>query len=233
VYGDSLSWQAGSYFEHDFSTATTINEAHVFPGTAVCTWLPDIKSLTRADAPTVVVLEFVGNVSNCDGSVTSPTALANAYKADLKTAIDALLTVAVHTIVVDEGPRTDCTAYAYCAAQSKLHDAFKQVVSSFDSKNIVYAGLADRAVETPSGRFTRLLPCLAAEVRARLCAKNALITVRSADGVHFCPVPNTSHGVMMPCPVYASGAYRFATGFANSVWMLDPATKPRSGTTTP
>jgi len=233
VFGDSLSWQAHSYLATDFSSATTVNTDHVFPGTAVCSWLPTIKAMTASSAPRLVVLEFVGNVSPCDGSVTSPTALAAAYKSDLSAAVKDLLAVGVHMIVIDEGPRVHCTAYAFCAAQPQLHDTFEHVASSFGSSSIVYARLADRAVETSNGRFTVSLQCLATEVRRKLCAQNAQIKVRSGDGVHFCPVANTSNGVMQPCPVYASGAYRFATGIAKTIWALDPSTKPTDGTTKP
>lgn len=230
VFGDSLGYQAAPYLERDFSKGTSVNESHIYPGTALCTWLPAIKALSASTAPTVAVLEFVGNVSSCDGSVTSPTALAAAYLADLKTAIGDLLDAGVRFIVVDEGPRVRCTAYAYCKAQPDLHSAFEKAVAHFSSPAVIYAGKADRAVETPAGKFTTTLPCLSSEVRAKLCARGAQILVRAPDGIHFCPV---AHSAALPCPVYASGAYRFANGFARTVWSLERATRPASGATTP
>ena len=233
VFGDSLGWQAGSYLARDFRKTTIVNESHLYPGTSVCDWLPAIEKLTTSDAPNVAVLEFIGNVSTCDGSVTSPTALASAYKADLTKAITTLLGVGVRYVIVDEGPRAHCTLYAYCVAQPNLHAAFVQVVTSFNSSYVIYAGLADRAVETPDGKFAQSLKCLAAESRAKFCARGAQIIVRSADGVHFCPVSDQAQGKMTPCPIYASGAYRFAAGLAKTIWALDPSTKPTTGTTTP
>lgn len=228
VFGDSLSFQASPYLTRDFSKSTVVDEEHVYPGSALCAWLPAIKSLTSSTAPSVAVLEFVGNVSFCDGSVTSPTALSAAYRADLRTAIGHLEAVGVRLIVVDEGPRVSCTEYTYCKAEPDLHTAFEKVVASYNSPGVIYAGKADRDVETPSGKFTKTMACLASEARSKLCASGSQILVRAPDGVHFCP-----HSFVSPCPVYASGAYRFAAGFAKTIWSLDPATTPKDGLPAP
>lgn len=230
VFGDLLSYQAASYLDKDFSKATLLGETHVYPGTALCNWLPAIERITRSTAPAIAVLEFVGNVNSCNGSVTTPAALAAAYSANLHTAIDALKAVGTRFIVVDEGPRVDCTFYADCKAEPALHDAFEKVVASYRSPDVVYSGLADRAVETPNGKFTKNLTCLAPEARACLCTKGSEITVRALDGVHFCPV---GHSAAVPCPVYSSGAYRFAGGFARTIWALDKVTKPADGLAVP
>jgi hypothetical protein len=224
VYGDSLSWQASGYLAHDFSGATVLTTTHVKPGTSLCDWLPDIAALTPADAPNVAILEFVGNASACDQSVTAPAALAAAYKADLQTAVSSLLADGVHWIVIDEGPIVMCTKHPYCYAQFELHAAFKAVAATSGSA-VVYASAADRGVETLGGQFTWTLPCLAVEHKVGRCAMGKAETVRQPDGIHFCPVK--SGGVKMtPCPLYASGAYRFALGFAKIIWKLEPATRP-------
>jgi hypothetical protein len=230
VFGDSLSTQASPYLERDFSSETLVDETHVFPGTSVCDWLPAIRKLTSKDAPDVVVLQFIGNVSACDHAVTAPAALASAYATDLTAAITDLRADGVADVVVDEGPRTDCTAFAYCAAQPDLRAAFVRVVDSFDAPGVVYARLADREVESPRGRYTKWLTCLPEEVRSRLCTRGSKVQVRAPDGIHFRPVPHVVDGDEM---LYDSGAYRFATGFAEVIWQLDPAARPRSCTTVP
>jgi hypothetical protein len=230
VFGDSLSTQASPYLERDFSKVTVVNETHVFPGTSVCDWLPAIGKLTSKDAPQVVVLQFIGNVSACDHAVTASLALAAAYAADLTTAITELRADGVGDVAVDEGPQTDCTAFAYCAAQPDLRAAFERVVGSFDTPGVVYTYLADHEVETPTGQFTRWLTCLPAEVRAKLCKAGSKMRVRAADGIHFRPLPREIHGAKL---LYDSGAYRFATGFAEIIWQLDPATMPKGAATIP
>jgi hypothetical protein len=232
IFGDSLAFQASPYLVGDFSSPTSI-EQDWRAGSSLCDWLPTIEKLTTSDAPTVAVLEFIGNVSSCDGNATSPKALAARYKADLEAAITKLRSVGVRDVVVDEGPRSKCTFYAYCAAEPALRTAFLQVVASFRSPEVVYATAADRSVETASGAFSWTKTCLWAEVQNGLCTKGSRIVVRNRDGVHFCPVNNVVDGKMVECRVYASGAYRFATGLAQTIWKLDGATEPTSARTTP
>ena len=65
------------------------------------------------------------------------------------------------------------------------------------------------------GRFTWRLACLPHEPCTGPSGSN---TVRSPDGVHFCPTGITTlDSPYNLCNVYSSGAYRFATA------MLDPA----------
>ncbi len=225
VWGDSLTFQDASYLVHDFTSATELKITD-FPGTSLCDWFHSIESVTKTDAPKIAVLEFIGNVSSCDGNVTAPAQLAAAYKADLKTAVSRLLAAGVAYVIIDEGPRTDCTSYAYCAAQPELHTAYKQVIAAYASSAVIYAAKADRAVETAKGKFTQTMLCLPAEVRAHKCKAGSQIQVRNSDRVHFCPVNTGSGGALGPCPVYASGAYRFAIGFAQTIWKLEPTTKP-------
>ena len=72
---------------------------------------------------------------------------------------------------------------------------------------------AGAAVLTPDGRYTPQLPCLDSETTADGCT-NGQIIVRAPDGIHFCP---TVSGGTQPCPVYSSGAHRFAGGMADPV----------------
>ena len=71
------------------------------------------------------------------------------------------------------------------------------------------------ALITPERDWSRTAPCLPDEpctgpevggVRHNV--------IRSADTVHFCPVPNS---VSDPCPSYSSGAYRYASTIADAI----------------
>jgi hypothetical protein len=67
---------------------------------------------------------------------------------------------------------------------------------------------AGRAIETSEGKYADRLPCEPADTD---CAADGTTQIRS-DGVHFCSVYGLVH-----CPVYASGARRFATAIARAV----------------
>ncbi|MEQ1786121.1 MAG: hypothetical protein ABL966_03640, partial [Acidimicrobiales bacterium] len=60
--------------------------------------------------------------------------------------------------------------------------------------------------------FALALPCLPGEVECGTTGRNA---VRSDDGVHLCPGTAPT-----PCPVYSSGAYRFAEAIAAALRHL-------------
>jgi len=71
---------------------------------------------------------------------------------------------------------------------------------------------AGAAVETPDGSFAATLPCLPGEAE---CGPDGTNPVRNDDGVHLCP------GASGPCPVYSSGAFRFASAIAAAIQEVD------------
>jgi len=222
MFGDSLSYQAGPYLKQDFNPVTTSSFLHLYPGTALCDWLWQIDDLTRRTAPDVVVLQFFGNhVTRCIR--TSPDFIAQ-YGRDLRTAITRLRAVGVAGIVVDVGPTSPVATW-----WSQLVATDRRVIASFHSRDIIYAGAADAAVEGPSDSYAAFLRCLPVEVKYAKCDPGVEVKVRARDKVHFCPVPVPSESnQVIPCPVYASGAYRFAHGLAKAVWTLDPTTNPNT-----
>jgi hypothetical protein len=223
-FGDSLSFEAGPYVQHDFDPSTTNVLLHLYPGTALCDWLPEIDALAHRAAPDVVVLQFIGNhATRC--IATSPDFVAQ-YGKDLRTAITELRVVGVRAIVVDAGPITPIATW-----WASLVATYRGVVTSFHSRDIIYASAADAGVEGPRENFVTTLVCLPVEVRYDRCDAGTQIKVRSHDKVHFCPVPLPQAGSkLVACPVYASGAYRFAKGLARAVWTLDPVTDPYRST---
>jgi hypothetical protein len=219
-FGDSLSFQAGPYLQKDFDAASTDVSLHLYPGTALCDWLPEIKALTRSTAPDVVVLQFIGNhYTRC---IETSRNFVTQYGEDLGKAIARLRSIGVKSVVVDAGPTSPKAPW-----WSSLVETYRSVIISFHSRNVIYAAAADASVEGPQGSFVTTLQCLAVEVKYGKCDAGTQITVRASDEVHFCPVPIPSAGTeLVACPVYASGAYRFAKGLARAVWTLDPATDP-------
>jgi hypothetical protein len=219
-FGDSLSYQAGPFLKQDFNPSTTTSYLHLFPGTALCDWLGQIDRLKTRTAPDVVVLQFIGNhATHCS---TKWSNFVAQYGYDLRWAISQLRKVGVRGIVVDAGPTTPIAPW-----WPSLVATYKKVIASYHSRDIIYAAAADAGVESPTGGFVTFMPCLPVEVRYGKCVPGSQIKVRASDKVHFCPVPVPSEANKVdPCPVYASGAYRFAQGLAKAVWTLDPATNP-------
>lgn len=74
-----------------------------------------------------------------------------------------------------------------------------------------------RFLRSPSGGWTKVLPCLSWEDSTRGCS-GGLIDVRSPDFTHFCPTTSTSSsGVVPGCQSYSSGAWRYATAITGYV----------------
>lgn len=227
-FGDSLTYQASPYLAADFNRSTTsVSLGHVFPGTALCDWLPDIEALTTADAPEVAVLQFTGNhYTPCiSGYVPGSGKFLYKYASDLSAAITKLRLVGVRDVLVDLGPATnDPKLTWYHALQSR----YVGVVKSFKTSHVKYAWAADEAVESPTDAYAATLPCLAHEADAGLCLTGTSEKVRSADGLHFCPTTvGGPQGQVGLCPVYASGAYRYSLGLSKTIWSWLPKSKPQ------
>ncbi len=96
--------------------------------------------------------------------------------------------------------------------------------TTWDRLNLMYAQLAaadpttvtyvdaGSAVEGPGHTYVETLPCLAHEVcDGPVVNQVPSNVVRAPDGAHFCPVKSGDEaGVIGGCPVYSSGAFRFA-----------------------
>lgn len=221
LFSDSLGWQARGFLKDDLNASTTrFTSQGSFPGLAPCDDLKRVEALTHATAPTIAVLQFSGDrATRCMKGVTTTKQVVVKYTRDLDTIIGLLLRDGTRYVIVDRGPLAKHT-YTWFPAILKMYGA---IVATWNSPRVLYAHGADADVETPKGAFTMTLPCLPVEVRYRRCEKGSSIEVRSSDGLHFCPVLGAG---LSPCPVYASGAFRFAHGFARLIWTLDKATKP-------
>jgi hypothetical protein len=96
-----------------------------------------------------------------------------------------------------------------------LDKAYAQVAASYP----VYVSYVDAgaAVEGPGHTYTRTLPCSKGQPCTGPIVDHVRTNiVRAPDGVHFCPV---STGSPLPggCPVYSSGAYRFARAMVEAL----------------
>jgi hypothetical protein len=221
LYGDSLAWQARVEFsaalaEGGITQVTT----RTFGGTAICDWLPQMRADQAHLRPNAVVIEFSGNaftpcMKDPAGRPLSSPAYFMRYSDDART-------------VVAIFARDDALVYfAGSPIGRQAEQSHDQNVARLDH---VYATIAATDLNTryidagaavlDHGHWTGTLPCL----RKEPCSGGTdpsgrrVNVVRAPDGSHFCPsAPPAVLGVTDACPVYSSGAYRYATAMAAPV----------------
>ena len=93
-----------------------------------------------------------------------------------------------------------------------------QEIAAADPAHVTYVD-AGTAVELPGHTYTDTLPCLEHESCTGPVVDGVHSNVvRSADGGHFCPTEKVNDsGVIGGCPVYSSGAYRYANAMVNAL----------------
>jgi hypothetical protein len=176
-------------------------QVRAWGGTAICDWLDDMRVQVRRWEPTVAVLSFSGNgLSAC----MRGRDLLAAYREDAAAAVDLLTTAGVQVDLVAAPPRRDQAVGD--DGTTELGRVWRSVAAGNDRARVIESG----RVVTDHGRWATALPCR----RGEPCARGGTVTVRSPDGVHFCPVDLPP---MSRCPVYAAGAERYGSAMARSV----------------
>ncbi len=203
LIGDSLALEASQYLPALLQTRTFVPD--VFGGTAPCDW---VEKNLAIPADSVVVISFIGNsltpcMTDGAGGFLSGQALIDKYRADVHALIERARSAGAPVLLVNQPKTADRVDLAFVAAD--LDATYRDLAS--DDVAIVDAGAA---VENPDGTFAHELPCGAAE---QACGASGSNVVRTDDGVHFCPGTSPAY----PCPVYASGAFRFAEAIADAI----------------
>jgi len=223
LFGDSLSYQAEPYFVRLMAAADTTNTTYYSSqgGTAICDWLARMRTLRATMHFDAVILEFSGNaLTSCMAGirVDSPAFYAK-YRADTLAAVALWVSAGAHVFLV--GSPVTRAQQAADPDWDALNLQYEQIAAG-DAAHVTYVD-AGAVVEGPGGRFTQTLPCLYGEpCTGPVVGGVPSNVVRSADGVHFCPV-TANHDV---CPVYSSGAFRFADAMVHG--LVSPAA-PESG----
>ncbi len=232
LVGDSLAYQSSGYFKSilagDGATAYTAT----YGGTALCDWLPILPALLRQSRPSVVELEFYGDhFTPCSTRGTSAShPLTKAYLVENYAAAARASAIDIRAagaravwVVAPVSSSNDPLPLLIAKAE---YGASRQIVPSIldNAGSYVLAG----------GKFTRSLPCLTWEPCPPIDGQHGMAIVRSPDGLHFCPVSVTgAKGQVGRCPVWSSGAWRFAAAMAGpvvgSVSLSNPPTKPPLG----
>jgi hypothetical protein len=212
IYGDSLAVESKDALREALDGTARLDTV-VQGGAALCDALPQIRQDLDRRRPKIAVLQFTGNnITECmrgpDGVPLEGDQLVAKYASDAEEAVRLLRDRNVTVNLVGSPIAATSTIPAQIgAAFASIADAWR---SNGGGVGYVDAGAA---VLTPDGGFTSTLPCLPSENAERGCT-GGRITVRSPDGLHFCPVAGLGPEA---CPVYSSGAERFGTAMAAPV----------------
>jgi hypothetical protein len=201
VYGDSLVVEA----QEPFRQAARDEGAHavdlrIWSGTAPCNWVGDVPGAIRDFRPTVAVIAFSGNRPACmDGRGD----LMAAYREDVTTMVDQLVSAGVQVRLIEEPARE--TDPVDAAGRTRLGELWETIAAATPNTRVVRADLS----VTDGGRFVPTLPCDPGEP----CGPDGRVVVRAPDGVHFCPHPPE---VVGSCGMYSSGARRYGLALARA-----------------
>jgi len=205
VYGDSLVAQAAPYLASEAGGLGLRVTVHALGGTAPCDFLPVLRSDIAAGPVGAVVWAFSGNsIGTCmldrSGTPLTGAAAVAKYRTDTETAIN--LAEAHHVpFVVASGPAPRASSL-----WAPLDILYRELAAAHHDTAYLDAGQQI----APDGQFAETQTCLPAEYRinqpGNTCYPNGgTVVVRSPDGTHFCQTRTTV------CPMYASGAWRYAT----------------------
>ena len=203
VYGDSLAEESMPFLQ-----GMTWPKGFVprfFGGTAPCDWTGDTAPMSQAST---VVITFTGNtqttcMSDGAGGFVHGRALVERYRAAVKRLVDRARDQGAWVILVGQPARGNDPLGA--SEVEGLNAMYRELASE------AYVAFVDAGatVENADGSVAASLPCASGEV---LCDPSGWNPVRNNDGVHLCPGANVN-----PCPVYSSGAWRFANAIAAAV----------------
>jgi len=222
-YGDSILSEAHHALVADFVTkpgwTVKVND---LPAAAVCDWQSKLRYDLAALHPKIVVLETFGvSLTPCmHGLIRSTPAWEEKYRSDLnlflRTATDAGARVLLVKPVVIDPIRARRKYHAYFPGP---YSKTLTSIAMSDAKK--YPGVSVTAAPpdsllTSTGSFTLSKACRAGESAAMGCdAATRTILVRNPDGIHLCPLAyKPPLGMFAGCPIYSSGAVRYASALA-------------------
>jgi hypothetical protein len=215
LFGDSLSGEAQPYYTDLIDATGEVALTYdSFGGTAICDWLPKMREVAETYKPAAVQLQFSGDaLSPCMHGYSPPSAAyLEKYRADTMAAIDIFLPIGAHVYLIG-GPVSRDSQPGWDA----LNNQYASIAAA-DPSRVTYVD-AGTAVEGPDHSYVQELPCLPLEpCLGPLAAGVQVNVVRSPDGAHFCPVKEANtEGVIGACPVYSSGAYRYAEAMVDAM----------------
>jgi hypothetical protein len=212
LYGDSLGFESKDELADQLR-----GEAGLTPvtqgGAALCDALPQMTQDLDRRKPNLALIQFSGNnITDCmhqaDGTALEGAALIDKYASDAEQAVSILRGRGVAVYFVGS-PIAESSS-----VPASINAEYQKIAQRWSNRGepVFYVD-AGAAVLAPDGQFTSMLPCLPTETAGMGCTDGQII-VRAPDGIHFCPALS---GGTTPCPVYSSGAHRFAAAMAEPV----------------
>jgi lysophospholipase L1-like esterase len=196
VFGDSLTLQAWPYLEAIAAHRGQALAGAAYGGAALCDWLPELRRVLRAAAPTDVVLAFAGNnltpcVSGPGGERLFGEELARRYREHARQAITLARAAGAEVTLVGPPAMRNPLGSAHAEAlRTELRDLAGRAGARY----------VDAAEVLSPDAYTDAQPCLPFETEQLGCAFGR-IRVREDDGVHL-SAPNAAG--------YSAGAWRYA-----------------------
>jgi hypothetical protein len=220
LFGDSLAWEARGYFSALIRASGDAPLTFTRSGSALCDWLSKMRSVEARFHPRAVELEYSGNaLTACMRGYTPPsTAYFEKYRADTLTAISIFRAGGAHVFLIGAPINRDDTSVRNW---DELNGQYRAIAEA-DPEAVTYVD-AGAAVEGPGHTFRATLPCLMDEpCTGPVVGGIPSNIVRAPDGGHFCPVEKDPElGIIGPCPVYSSGAYRYAFAMVSALSHSD------------
>src|SRR6478735_1088574 len=228
LFGDSLSWEAESYYQALVQvTGETALAFDSHGGTAMCDWLSTMKEVAANDRPNAVQLQFSGNaLTDCmKGYDAGTPSYYQKYRDDTLAAIEIFAPTGAHVYLI--GAPINREQSQSDPAWDTLNKQYAEIAAA-DPSRVTYVD-AGAAVEGPGHTYTETLPCVAVEpCTGRVVGGEPSNVVRAPDGGHFCPVVyGDENGEIGECPVYSSAAFRYAYTMYTAIGV--PNAQPARG----
>lgn len=219
LFGDSLSWEAEQYFAPLIrATGQTFLTFNSYGGTATCDWLDRMQRAADSQHLEAAVIQFSGNALTPCMTDTPPgtPAYVQKYYDDTMAAVRIFAAVGAHVFLI--GAPISFGQFQTGDADVQPVNELYAYIARDDPAGVTYVD-AGAAVEGLAGAWVKTLPCLVIEpCIGPVVGGVANNVVRAPDGAHFCPVAiPVGAGVIDRCPVYSSGAFRFANAIASAL----------------
>jgi hypothetical protein len=227
LWGDSISAQVAPYFGFFVGlTGRAVAREHTFGGSALCDWLPDMRSEIDPSNPTgfhpqVAVIQFYGRaftpcMHDANGVAYSGQALVTKYAADSAIAISMFTSAKIPVYFVSTPISRDQAAQGV-VGNSAIGVMFSKLPALFRSNPLVRFVDGAAAVEW-HGHYSDTLPCQHGErCTGHWADGTPTVVVRQADGTHFCPVPEVMVNGTTSCPAAMPGARRYVLSIVDGI----------------